>query len=104
MTATKTTPRQTTALRERMRPDLQLAGLSERTPEASLRAVRKFAAHYGQAPDQLTEAQVRDYFLYLKNDKKFSPSALKIAHRGIKFFYSHTVARDWATLSHQVEG
>ena len=75
MTATKTTPRQTTALRERMRPDLQLAGLSERTPEASLRAVRKFAAHYGQAPDQLTEAQVRDYFLYLKNDRKFSPGA-----------------------------
>ena len=98
MTATKTTPRQTTALRERMLQDLQLAGLSERTQEAYLRAVRKLAAHYGQAPDQLTEAQVRDYFLYLKNDKKFSPSALKIAHSGIKFFYSHTVARDWATL------
>jgi site-specific recombinase XerD len=88
----------TSALRQRMLQDLQLAGLSERTQEAYLRAVRKLAAHYRQAPDQLTEAQVRDYFLYLKNDKKFSPSALKIAHSGIKFFYSHTVVRDWATL------
>jgi site-specific recombinase XerD len=78
--------------------DLQLAGLGERTQEAYVRAVRKLAAHYRQAPDRLTEAQVRDYFLYLKNDRKFSPSALKIAHSGIKFFYSHTVVRDWATL------
>jgi site-specific recombinase XerD len=88
----------TSALRQRMLEDLQLAGLSERTQEAYLRAVRKLAAHYRQAPDQLTEAQVRDYFLYLKNDKQFSPSAMKIAHSGIKFFYSHTIVRDWATL------
>lgn len=88
----------TSALRQRMLQDLQLGGLSERTQEAYLRAVRKLSAHYQQAPDQLTEAQVRDYFLYLKNDKQFSPSAMKIAHSGIKFFYSHTVVRDWATL------
>ena len=88
----------TSALRQRMLQDLQLAGLSERTQEAYLRAVRKLAAHYHQAPDQLSEAQVRDYFLHLKNDKKHSPGALKIAHSGIKFFYSHSVVRDWATL------
>jgi site-specific recombinase XerD len=88
----------TSALRQRMLEDLQLAGLSERTQEAYLRAVRKLAAHYRQGPDQLTETQVRDYFLYLKNDKQFSPSAMKIAHSGIKFFYSHTMVRDWATL------
>ena len=93
MNATKTT-----ALRERMLQDLQLAGLSERTQEAHLRAVRKLAAHFRQPPDQLSEAQVREYFLHLKNDRKFSPSALKIAHSGIKFFYTHTVVRDWATL------
>lgn len=93
MTMTKTSP-----LRQRMLQDLQLAGLSERTQEAYLRAVRKLAAHFHQPPDQLTETQVRDYLLYLKNDRKFSPSALKIAHSGIKFFYTHTVVRDWATL------
>ncbi len=93
MTTVKTTP-----LRDRMIQDLQLAGLGERTQEAYVRAVRKLAAHYHLVPDQLTEVQVRDYFLFLKNDRKFSPSALKIAHSGIKFFYSHTVVRDWATL------
>ena len=93
MTATRTSP-----LRQRMLQDLQLLGLSERTQEAYVRAVRQLAAHFRQSPDQLTEVQVREYFLYLKNDKKFSPSALKIAHSGIKFFYSHSVVRDWATL------
>ena len=78
--------------------DLQLAGLGERTQEAYVRAVRKLAAHYRQSPDRFSEAQVRDYFLYLKNDCKFSPSALKIAHSGITFFYTRTVVRDWATL------
>ena len=91
------TQAQTGALRQRMLQDLQLAGLSERTQEAYLRAVRKLVAHCRRAPDQLSEPQVRDYLLDLKNDKRFSPSALKIAHSGIKSFYSHTVVRDWAT-------
>ncbi len=37
----------TTALRERMRQELQLAGLSERTQEAYLSAVRQLATHFG---------------------------------------------------------
>jgi hypothetical protein len=45
----------TTALRERMRQELQLAGLSERTQEAYLRAVRQLATH-SQRPDQIIDA------------------------------------------------
>lgn len=90
--------RPTTALRQRMIQDLQLSGRSERTQEAYVRAVRKLAEHFGRSPDLLTEAQVRDYFLHLKNACKHSPSALKIAHSGIQFFYTHSVPRDWATL------
>jgi hypothetical protein len=93
-----TTTRPTTVLRRRMIQDLQLAGRGERTQEAYVRAVRKLATHFHQSPDQLTETQIRDYFLYLKNDCKFSPSALKIAHSGIKFFYTHSMPREWATL------
>jgi len=78
--------------------DLQLAGMSERTQEAYVRAVRQLAAHFRQPPDQLTEAQLRDYFLFIKNEKRFSVAALKIAYSGIKFFYTHTVPHEWATL------
>jgi integrase/recombinase XerD len=87
-----------TLLREQMHQDLQLAGLGERTQEAYLRAVRQLAAHFKTPPDQLTEAQLRDYFLFLKNDKKFAAPSLKIAFCGIKFFYTHTAPREWETL------
>src|SRR5262249_32009662 len=87
-----------TALRQRMLQDLQLAGLSERTQEAYLRAVRQLADHFHTPPDRLSEQQVREYFLHLKNDRKFASASLGIAYSGIKFFYSHTVSRDWPTL------
>ena len=91
-------PPVTTALRERMRQDLQLSGRGERTQEAYLRAVRQLAMYFRTSPDQLTEAQIRAYFLFLKNEKQFAPSSLKIAYCGIKFFYTQTAPRDWATL------
>jgi site-specific recombinase XerD len=87
-----------TTLRQRMISDLQLAGLSERTQTAYVRSVRQLAAHYGQAPDQLTEQHLRDYLLYLKNEKQFAPGSLKVAFNGIKFFYTFTEPRNWATL------
>jgi integrase/recombinase XerD len=89
---------QTTALRKRMHQDLQLAGLSERSQEAYLRAVRQLADHFHTAPDRLNERQVRDYFLHLKNDRKFATASLAIAYSGIKFFYSHNARRGWTTL------
>lgn len=93
MDATHTTP-----LRERMRQELQLAGLSERTQEAYLRAVRQLATHFGKPPDQVTEPELRQYLLFLKNEKHFAPASLKIAFYGIRFFFRTTVPRDWPTL------
>jgi integrase/recombinase XerD len=87
-----------TLLRQRMLQDLQLAGLSERTQEAYLRAVRQLADHFHTPPDRISEQQVRDYFLHLKNDRNFASASLGIAYSGIKFFYSHTTPRDWPTL------
>jgi integrase/recombinase XerD len=81
-----------------MRQDLQLAGLSERTQEAYLRAVRQLASHFRESPDRLSEAQLREYLLFLKNDRHFAPSSLRIAFYGIRFLYRRTLPRDWATL------
>jgi integrase/recombinase XerD len=88
----------TTSLRQRMTQDLQLAGLSQRTQQAYLRAVRQLADHYHIPPDRLTEAQLRQFFLHLQNDCHFAAASLGIAYSGIKFFYSHTCPRDWPTL------
>ena len=66
-----------TALRKKMHQDLQLASLSEGTHDVYLRAVRQLAVHFHTPPDVLNEAQVRDYLLHLKNDRKF-PSAREL--------------------------
>jgi site-specific recombinase XerD len=81
-----------------MTQDLQLAGLSGRTQDAYTRAVRQLAEHYRTPPDRLTEAQLRQYFLHLKNDRHLAAASLAIAYSGIKFFYSHTAPRDRPTL------
>jgi integrase/recombinase XerD len=85
-------------LRKRMYQDLQLAGLALGTQKVYVRAVRHLAAHYHRAPDQLTEQEVRDYILYLKNKKRLASSSLQVAASAIKFFYTHTVPRDWKVL------
>jgi site-specific recombinase XerD len=87
-----------TPLRERMLEDLRLRGLSPKTQEAYVGAVRQLAAHYHKSPDQLSEDDLRQYFLYLKDVKQVAPSTLTIALSGIKFLYEHTLQRRWATF------
>jgi len=55
------------AIYERMSEDLHLAGVSKRTHQAYLRAVRKLADYWKTSPDKIAEQQLREYFLILKN-------------------------------------
>jgi integrase/recombinase XerD len=87
-----------TDLRKRMIQDLQLRGYSERTQEMYVRAVRQLAEHYHTSPDQITEEQLRDYFLYNKNVRQWSRTASTIALCGIKFFFTYTIQKDWTTF------
>ena len=88
-----------TPLRQRMIEDLQLRGLSERTQEMYVRAVRQLADHYHKSPERITEEELRAYFLSLKNEKHYARAASTIALCGITFFYEHTLKRDWTTLT-----
>jgi len=88
-----------TPLRKRMVEDLQLKGYGQRTQEMYVRAVRQLSEHYGKSPDRITEEQLRDYFLYVKNAKRWSRGTSTIAICGIKFFYENTIKRDWTTLT-----
>ena len=78
--------------------DLQLRGLSPRTQDAYVRVVRQLAEHYDKPPDEITEEELRQYFLYLTNGKGVSASAFRGALCGIKFFYQYTLKREWPTL------
>jgi site-specific recombinase XerD len=87
-----------TPLRQKMIEDMQLRGFVARTQEAYLLAVRLLARHYQKSPDQINEEELHQYFLYLKNEKHASRSTCTIALCGIKFFFQHTLGREWKTF------
>ena len=88
-----------TELRKRMIECLQLRGLSARTQESYVRAVRQLAEHYHKSPELITEEELRQYFLYIKNVKHYSRSTATIAICGIKFFFERTLEKDWTTFN-----
>ena len=64
----------------RMDGDMVIAGLSERTREAYLRAARQLAQFHQMAdPGTLEEQHVKDYLLWLRTEKRAAPGTLTIA-------------------------
>jgi integrase/recombinase XerD len=84
-----------TPLRQRMLEDMQLRGLAARTQESYLGAVQQLALHVHRSPDLLTEDELRQYFLYLRNEKRVAPNTSNVALNAVKFLYVHTLQRPW---------
>jgi site-specific recombinase XerD len=74
---------------------LSLRSLSARTREEYVRYVRKLAVQCGQDPAGLDEAQARTYLLYLKEQKHYAPSSMRIAAAALRFFYHEVLDRQW---------
>jgi len=87
-----------TELRKRMIEDMQLQGLSARTQDHYVYAVRDLAGYFHRSPDQLKDEDLREYFLHLTNKGKVSRSTVTIRLCGIKFFYETTLRQPWPTL------
>ncbi len=85
-------------LRQRMIEDMQLRGLSESTKKGYVLAVKQLAAHYHKSPDQISEEELRQYFLYLKTEKQVAVSTFTVALCAIKFLYCYTLQRKWPIL------
>lgn len=82
-------------IQQRMREDLKLSGKSPRTTTAYLRAVRQLSDFARTSPTDVTELDVRAFFLFLKDDCEFAYGSLRVALSGVKFFFAHTCKRDW---------
>ena len=87
-----------TPLRQRMIEDMQLKGYSGGTQKLYVHAVRQLCEHFNKSPGRITEEDLREYFLYGKNVKKWTRSTSTVALCGIKFFYENTIKRPWPTL------
>ena len=87
-----------TALRKRLMEDLQLKGYSPATQHAYLHAVCKLARHYRKSPAEVSEEELRTYFLHLAQVEQCARATLKIAIAGIRFFFAVTLQRHWPVL------
>ncbi len=85
-------------LQRKMVEDMQLRGYADRTQSSYLRAVRQLTNYWHLPPEEISEQQVRDYFLYCKNEAGWSAATMRIAYSGIKFFYTITLPMEWETI------
>ncbi len=69
--------------------------MSERTQQCYTRSVRMLADYYHKTPDQITEDELQEYFLYRINQSKQAPNTMKISCSGIKFFFTNVLKRKW---------
>ena len=87
-----------TPLRQRMIEDMQLRGLAPLTQSAYLRAVQELARYFNKSPDQISEDELRQYFLYLHHEKHLARSTTIVVLCGIKFLFEQTLRQPWPTL------
>jgi integrase/recombinase XerD len=85
--------------RTRMESDMRLGDLRPRTIEGYLLATRLFIERVDKEPEKLTEEDVRGYFLHLRDDKHQAPSSINIAICALRFFFNHTLERDFEVFN-----
>ena len=73
-------------LRRKMIRAMRLKDFSPRTQKSYLSAVEGLAAFHKKSPDSLTQTEVEDYLLHLKDTGK-SSSTRNVVISGLRFFY-----------------
>lgn len=73
---------------------LKLKGLQPKTIDAYSRAIRRLGEYFDRQIDDLTEAQLTDYFSDLIETHSWS--AVKLDLYGLKFYTIHVLRKPWA--------
>lgn len=84
-------------LRERMYEEMQLRRLAQRTQETYVYWVKELAVWAKKSPDEVTEEEMRAFFLHLTNERGLSRSSVNQAVCGLKFFSEQVLHREWHT-------
>jgi integrase/recombinase XerD len=79
---------------------VQLKDYRAPTKKEYVRYLLRLADHYQCDPASLTEDQIRAYYLFLRQHKKFGPSAMKLAKCALRSFYREhlKLGADWTVF------
>jgi integrase/recombinase XerD len=84
-----------TPLRQRMIEDMQLRNLAPETQRAYLHYITGLARFYQTSPQDLSLEELREYQLYMINDRQYSPESVNHFVVAAKFLYNVTLETPW---------
>lgn len=79
---------------------LRRQGKAVSTIDVYARAVRRIAAFFDRCPDNLSEAQFKQYFDALVQSHSWS--TVKVDRNGLQFFYKHVLNKQWTWVDPMV--
>ncbi len=76
--------------------DLRIRNHAQNTIKIYVRCVAAFAKYFGQSPEVLNEEHIREYQLYLVEEKKSSWTFYNQSVCALRFLYRKTLKKDWS--------
>lgn len=80
---------------KRFKEDLQLAGYAKRSTESYASSVLRLQRFYNKPLENITEEELRQYWLCCQNEFGWSAASLRISYAGIQHFFTRTLVRSW---------
>jgi site-specific recombinase XerD len=75
--------------------DMQVRNLAPHTQATYVLHISLFARHFRKSPELLGPEEIRDYQLYLTNQRKLAPSSIVVTTAALRFLYNITLKRGW---------
>jgi integrase/recombinase XerD len=80
-------------LRTRMAEDLQLSGYSPTTAKKYLHYSKQFAAYFMRPPEEMGAEEIREFLLFVINERDFSHHTYRQVLASLSFLYKVTLKR-----------
>ena len=87
-----------TPLRQRMIEDMQLRNFAQATQRNYIAHVTSYAKYFWESPEKLDQEAIREYLLYLLNERKMSPEGVNQQASALKFLYLTTLEMPWNSV------
>lgn len=84
---------------KRFTEDLQLAGYAKRSTQSYVSSVLRLQRFYNKPLEDITEEDLRQYWLCCQSEFGWSAASLRISYSGIQHFFTRTLVRSWKIFS-----
>ena len=83
------------AILKRFADDLALLPLQPRSQKSYWACVRQLADHFNRSPELVSAEELRQYFIYLKTERRFARQSSTQVLCAVKLFWEKTLQRTW---------